>query len=476
MKRSNIYLLIVLAVYAAFVVVFTTFPRSTFSELEKRELETFPLATFNNVKSGEFTKNVSRWFSDSEPYRDKFMSLSMIFGDNLKLRLFNDEQSTIKFHATNDDAPIDAEMEMANNEIEGYSNNITANENAKIANKGIIIVGEGNKVRALMSFGGGPEGGAAYANACNKYQKVFGKQAKIYCLVVPTAVEFYCPDAAKGATKPQLPTIKALHKRLNDSVIAVNAYTPLANHVKEDIYLRTDHHWAPLGAYYVAQELARVAHVPFRDLNSYDKKVVHGYVGSMYGYSHDISVKNSPEDFVYYVPRDVDYTTTYIKYNIDKDFKVVGENPPHKGKYFLKYPDGSGGAYCTFMGSDSKITHIHTSTKNGRRMLIIKDSFGNALPGYLFYSFEDIHVIDFRYFSKNLKKYVTDNKITDIVLFAVISRAYGGGGDLIRFINQPDGTYNGLTGKNAEKNKASDKPKPVASKPESAATASMFKQ
>lgn len=432
-----------IVVFAAFAVVFDFFPRSTYSELEKRELAKFPNASIENVTSGQFTKNVSQWFSDSEPFRDKFMSMSMIFGDKMKLRFFNDAQSTIKFHST-EKAATDDDMEMNIDEIEGFSNDITADENAKIANRGIIIVGDGNNVRALMAFFGGPKGGANYAKACNEYNRVFGHQAKIYCLVIPTAVEFYCPDAAKSATKPELPTIKNTHSKLNDSVIAVNAYTPLAKHANEDIFLRTDHHWAPLGAYYVAQEFARVANVPFRDLSSYEKKVVHGYVGSMYGYSHDISVKNSPEDFVYYVPKDVTYSTTYLKYNINENYKVIGEKAPYSGQYFIKYPDGSGGAYCTFMGGDSKITHVHTSTQNGRRLLIIKDSFGNAIPGYLFYSFEDIHVIDYRYFAKNLKKYVADNKITDILLSAVISRAYGGGNDIIKFINQPEGTYNGL--------------------------------
>lgn len=67
------------------------------------------------------------------------------------------------------------------------------------------------------------------------------------------------------------------------------------------------------------------------------------------------------------------------------------------------------------MGGDTKITQVRTATKNGRRLVIFKDSFGNALPGYLFYSFEEIHVIDCRYFNKNIIKYVKDNKITDLV-------------------------------------------------------------
>jgi len=49
--------------------------------------------------------------------------------------------------------------------------------------------------------------------------------------------------------------------------------------------------------------------------------------------------------------------------------------------------------------------------------MILKDSYCNALPGYLFGSFEEIHVVDCRYFTKNIIRYVDDNAITDI-LFA----------------------------------------------------------
>ena len=69
------------------------------------------------------------------------------------------------------------------------------------------------------------------------------------------------------------------------------------------------------------------------------------------------------------------------------------------------------------MGGDIKMTKVVTSTHNGRRLLVIKDSFGNAVPGYLFHSFEEIHVADFRYFTKDVVSYVDENRITDI-LFA----------------------------------------------------------
>jgi hypothetical protein len=267
-----------------------------------------------------------------------------------------------------------------------------------------------------MAYQGGPSVCNRFAEMANRYKRTFGEGVNVYCLIIPTAVEFYCPEKAKSKMKSQLETITEAYSKLDSTVVAVDVYRPLQRHRHENIYLRTDHHWAPRGGYYAAKALAEAAGVPFNDLSHYDEHIITGYVGSMYRYSKDISVKRSPEDFYFYKPRDVEYKTTYINYAIDKSYNVTGESAPVSGNYFYTFKNGSGNAYCTFMGGDSKITQVRTSTNNGRRIVIVKDSFGNVIPGYLFYSFEEIHVIDLRYFTRNIVKYVKENKITDFVL------------------------------------------------------------
>ena len=90
------------------------------------------------------------------------------------------------------------------------------------------------------------------------------------------------------------------------------------------------------------------------------------------------------------------------------------------------------------MGGDARIATITTSVKNKRHLLILKDSFGNALPGYLFFSFEKIQVVDTRYFPKNMKKFVHDNKITDILFANNIFNAYSPkiGKKYLKFLEQ----------------------------------------
>ena len=63
-----------------------------------------------------------------------------------------------------------------------------------------------------------------------------------------------------------------------------------------------------------------------------------------------------------------------------------------------------------------RITNHDLST--GRKLLVVKDSYGNAMGPFLGASFDEVHVVDFRYFEGDLPTYCTEHGITD-VLFAV---------------------------------------------------------
>ena len=450
--HHKIYLTLIGTVFAAGVIVLNTFPRSQFSQLEKRELTHFPQWSMAKLADGSLTKEVSAWFSDSEPFRDELMTMSMKIKDLARLTLSDDN---VTFHASDDSqaAPgVEAAEESA--ELGEFNNHVATDGNAKLANAGIIIVGRGSNVRALMAYGG-VGGGTSFANTVNKIHTLLGNGVTVYAMVIPNATEYYIPEKVKNRSKSQLATIKSIHEHLSPEVKAVNIYNTLGNHADEAIYLRTDHHWSPLGGYYAAKEFAKVAGVPFRDLNSYDKHVVHGFVGSMYGYSKDISVKEAPEDFEYYTPHGVEYKTDYIIYEVNDDYKITSASSKRSGPFFHTFKGN--GAYSTFMGSDARLTHVKTSTTNGRRLLIIKDSFGNTLPGYLFYSFEEIYVVDNRYFHLNMKKFIKDNQITDLLMAASVFNAYSNviGSNAMSLLNQnPANAFAPKTEKKAEKEAA----------------------
>lgn len=319
---------------------------------------------------------------------------------------------------------LTAQIDWHTTPIPEYVNQVNPNDSVRKApTKGIIIAGQRDSLRAFSMWGGGANRDTLYAQVANLYKKVFDS-INIYVMPIPTQGAFYCPDKAKAWTNSERKTIETIFRYLDKDVIPINIFTTLGQHASENIYSRTDHHWAALGAYYAAEEFTRVAGLPFRDLTHYDTLSVSNYVGTMAKYSKDPTIKEYPETFYYYVPKGIDYTTTYVKYTLDKSRRlVISKSKPVEEPFFLKYPDGSRLAYCTFIGGDDRLVHVKTGTQNGRHLLILKDSFGNAIPGYLFYSFENIHIVDCRYFTENLKTYVIQHGVTDILFANNLSHA-----------------------------------------------------
>lgn len=268
----------------------------------------------------------------------------------------------------------------------------------------VLVLDDG---RAIDLYGGGYERGQNYAETLNTFKQMVGDGVNVYSLVAPTAVSFYLPDDLAYMSGSEWDNIDYLNGFL-DGVFSVDAYSALAQHVDEDIYFRTDHHWQPLGAYYAAEEFAKTAQVPFAPLSDYETVTMEGYVGTMYGYSGDNPlVKNNPDTFTYYKPKN-EYTVTYYTQSLEN---------PYEAGMFLKTLDNLAVVqwYLVFFGGDGEVAHVHTDVGNGRKLVIVKDSYGNAFAPCLANSFEDIWVVDMRGFEKSISQLVKDEGLTDVL-------------------------------------------------------------
>lgn len=318
-----------------------------------------------------------------------------------------------------------------------YTNTVTQHATARRSPKGILVIGEGKNLMACEPFNGSAANARAYAEIANKYHTALGDSVTVWCMPIPTAAAFYLPDGIAGGSAATHTYLKNMFEALAPSVKGIDLFAVLAPHAAEHIYSRTDHHWQPLGAYYAAQALAENAGVGFLPLADYDTHVQERFIGSWLKFSGDERFRNAPERFVWHTPREIDVTTTYTNFTADKSKpKGLAISKPVKGSFFVKTSGSM--IYCTFMGGDSKLTKIETPTKNGRKALIFKDSFGNPIPAYLFGSFEEIHVVDFRYFPYNIVDYVRDNGITDVVFAnnVVHSSTQGTRNKYLRFLTQ----------------------------------------
>lgn len=216
---------------------------------------------------------------------------------------------------------------------------------------GIIVVKNDSLLRAMSFFTGKAEGGTWYSDAINAYQKAMGDEIQVYNMIIPISSAFYWPeDYTEVKTNSQRATLNNMYAHIDNKVKKIDLWNILEQHKDEAIYARTDHHWLPLAAYYAAQQFASVAKVPFRNLSSYEQQTIHRFVGSMAHFSGDATLmKSSPEDFIFYTPKNCPIKTTYIEY-ILQNRRVVGTKPAVDGNFFWKYNDGSSNAYCTFMG------------------------------------------------------------------------------------------------------------------------------
>jgi hypothetical protein len=78
--------------------------------------------------------------------------------------------------------------------------------------------------------------------------------------------------------------------------------------------------------------------------------------------------------------------------------------------------------YLIFFGGDYPGIKITTDTKNGKSIVILKDSYANSLTPFLTVNYQYIYMVDFRKYNIlgkpdfNLTKFVKDNNINDVLL------------------------------------------------------------
>ena len=414
-------------------VVLLLAPRSTISYEENRLLAEKPKFSLTSLLDGSYTSGWSEYYNDTVPFRSKLKKTisammqwtgvqseedTVFFGNvsQVKKKTTTPVATTESVETT---VAVAAGSDETNTEPAVTTTVVTTTEDpndepAAEIGEGIIL----DHKRAVCVYGGSFSVGQDYAETLNAYQQDLGSDVQVYSLVAPTAVSYYLPEEYANYTASETENIDNINSYLN-GVKPVDVYNALKPHTAEAIYARTDHHWLPLGAYYAAEAFARVADVPFASLSDYDTATKKDYVGSMYTYTESAVLLDNPEEFTYYIPKNK-YKTTYYSTSF---------TDPTEGDLLMNL-DGYDNSmyYLVFMGGDDKITHVETDCKNGRTLVIFKDSYGNALVPCLTSSFENIYVCDMRYFELNAIDFCKQVGCTDL-LFAMNTFSATGGNE-----------------------------------------------
>ena len=293
-----------------------------------------------------------------------------------------------------------------------------------IGDNGILVAGMDGHYRGIMFYGGTYGYCDQYVTDVKAFQSAL-PEVTVYSMVIPTSVDFYNPEEYSGYTELQKDKIEYIENELkNTGVTNIKVYDTLSKHTNEEIYSRTDHHWMPLGAYYAAQVFCKDAGVKVPDISKYRQETCGGYVGSMYYYSSDVNLYNDPEQYtVYYSPNEDKLTTTYYNryYSNGYDSNLFLCND---ASYY----------YLTFLGSDDLIAHIKTNASTGRNLVVIKESYGNALIPFFTESFDNIYVLDLRYCEVNAINFCKEVGATDLLFANCAYTVAGGNCDYFSYI------------------------------------------
>ncbi len=377
----------------------------TFSVSENRNLKTFPKITISSLIDGSFTTALREYYADTFPGRENLMednrTLNAFYyfsglssGDGAELVLdFSSNaaqhgQSLVDPDATGSTTPSgETAPEATEEEVPKLTEPSAAVE--QLGN--VIFVGD----RAMDVPYGDETKIKRYAAAVNALADLLGDNVKTYSMPVPNAAEFYAGSDWNTGRYSQKAMFATLQENLASNVTYVDAYSEIAKHTDEYIYFRTDHHWTHQGAYYAYVALGKAAGFTAEPQSKFATGKWENFVGSMYtylaNYPQGAVLKNNP-DTVYYWKPFADCTTYYYSDTTLSDGVLMGTICVIREEVDNKY--------LTFMGGDHPVTIVTTDTE-GPTILVIKESYGNALISWLTSNYSKIILIDPREYFDN---------------------------------------------------------------------------
>lgn len=359
-KYDQIYyralaILLLMFTGAILVVNFLT-PSNVFSESENRMLQQLPNFSLQTLRSGKFTSEFETYLSDQFMERDFWIGLKS-----------------------------DADRGMGKKE----SNGVYIGKDGYLIQK-FSPPEKGdlkNRVKAIQAFDKATPG------------------LRKYMMLVPTAaavLEDKLPPYASGGNE------RVYWEKIKDSHLGdiryIDVSPALEANKEQPIYYKTDHHWTTKGAFLAYRELSSpMSFTPGNEEDFNIRQVTSQFYGSLYSKS---GVRHIQPDSIelYYPISPGAISVNYVDEQQSADSMYAMENLEKKDKYTV------------FFNGNHGLIRITTDNTEGRRLLIVKDSYANSLIPFLTPHFSEIDVIDLRYYEGDVRKLTEDRQIHDMLI------------------------------------------------------------
>lgn len=352
--NNNLAGVIFLLIIFGFMLYDFVLPDITFSENENRMLAKKPDFTAEKLMSGKFGNEYETWLTDQFPLRNQWIAVKT----TAERAIGRTDSNGVYFGK--DDYLFGV---FENKETENIS----------------YICEFANRMEELLGAG---------------HSKVMAVPTS--SLVLKDKLPSFVPEDGQ----------EALLQEFKDNLkegIYVDVRKALSNHEDEYIYYRTDHHWTTMGAYYAYQAWADS--VGFEPVSASEKllePVTNEFLGTL---QSKVSVKRNPDTIYVYRPEvSFEYEVTYNLGERTTDTFYETSYLEKKDKYGM------------FFDGNQPVTQIRRKEGGKGKLLIVKDSFAHCFAPFAAEQFNEVHMVDLRYFRMPLSQYIEEQGITDVLV------------------------------------------------------------
>lgn len=355
----KIYFFLTAGCFVALGLLTLILPKKDFSQNENRVLEQFPSFSWDTVFDGEYQSDLETAVSDQFPERDRLTAVASLGERVVGLK------DVGKVYLGKDNYYL---SKVTDDEIDMFR----YMENLRYVEY-LSAYMDGKTTLMLV-----PSAGTILSDKLPKYAPFYNANAMY--------------KAGKAVCK------KTVLPDIREDLVAIKNYS--------QIYYRTDHHWTLRGAYVGYQVLCREM-----DLveESYDHFAPEAVTKEFLGTLHSrVLAGNTKPDTIYAatnLPR-----ISSIKCDGEKRDSIYEESKLHeKDKYGY------------FFGGNYGIVNINRKKDTGRSLLVFKDSFANTLIPFLLDSYDDITMIDLRYYRDSVADILQEKNDADVLLLYEMS-------------------------------------------------------
>ena len=332
-------------------------PDRTFSETENRYLQQLPSISAKEVFSGGFSSDFETYINDQFWNRDGWTGLKTLTG----LALLKKDNGRVYFGR------------------DGCLFEKTEAYDQKLLDRNIEAVK--NFIRRTES----------------SYPSL-----RCAVMLIPTASEIYPEKLPPYAPVPDQRNVIGKIEKAAGKETVIDPTDELAARKDKQLYYRTDHHWTSDGAY--AAYIAWAEHMgltPVPPDSWLDKTVSDNFRGTLYSKA---GLRSLPPDSIkIYIPTEPNPCT------------VSWEGGGLDGLYDPSYLEKKD-KYSYFIGGNHPLATVTTGIKNGKTLLLIKDSYANSMVPFLAEHYEKIILADPRYYKKSISELLEAEKTDDLLI------------------------------------------------------------